>query len=125
MPDALAKYFDAMDRASAEGRLVRDMVAKLSAALPALDQWVTAHVPHEPWRGTASEDPFEALHAWPDFDQARDAFDRHRSAVREMDATYRALSPEERMVVSDPTLRPRKPVHVTVRARWSSRDRRR
>lgn len=125
MPDALAKYFDAMDRASAEGRLVRDMVAKLSAALPALDQWVTAHVPHEPWRGTASEDPFEALHAWPDFDQARDAFDRHRSAVREMDATYRALSPEERMVVSHPTLRPRKPVHVTVRARWSSRDRRR
>lgn len=111
-----------MNRANAEGRRVTEMVAKLSAVLPTLSEWVATHVPHEPWKSTASEDPLEELGAWPGFDQARDAFGRHRSAVRKMDAAYRALSPEEKKAVADPTLRPRKPVRVTVRAaRASSR----
>jgi hypothetical protein len=107
MSEHLDDYFDAKRAADAAGAVVSEMVNRISAAAPALEQWKSDHVPHEPWRKRASRDPLRGLRPWLTWEAAEEALRRHGEWVRAMDSAYALLSPYEKKAVADPTLRPK------------------
>ena len=104
MPDHFAAYFDAKGRASAAGDVVKAMVAKISAAGPVLERWQATHVPHDPRRMRAPENPLKGLENWPSWEAASEAVGQYLGCVREMDQAFAGMTDMERREAVGPPL---------------------
>jgi hypothetical protein len=99
MSDHMAAYFNAKNAADAVGQDVSEFLARLTAAVSALEAWKSAHVPHRTWVTPYSEYPLDGLLGWPTWEEASKAVQNHRALVRATDKAYGELSVDVRQQV--------------------------
>jgi hypothetical protein len=104
--DRHADYLNTMNRAAAAAATLGEITAGMAAATRTLEQWLSAHVPHQPWQKRTSHNPPEELPARKAWEDLLDALEDYRKLVRTMDRHYDAMSPVEKVAVGGPPAPP-------------------
>jgi hypothetical protein len=108
MPDHLGEFIAARHNANASAATIREMVTQLAIAAVELERWEQANVPYKPGRRRGA-DPFAGDLTWPSLENAAAVFQEYRTFVRDMDAAYAVMLPEEKHSVSGPAPPPPEP----------------